>query len=449
MNENAGATRALARYARDLKFESLTPEATEVARHCLLDSIGCALAGSSEELVNILVSNVVHPEGSSSARLLGRVEHASTLTAALVNGAMAHALDYDDTHMRMFGHPTVPVIPALLAISESENLSGKDLLVSLIAGVEVETRLGALLNPEHYSVGFHATGTIGSIGAAAAAAHALRLDEERFCHALALGATQAAGLKASFGSMAKPLHAGCAAQSGLMSALLARGGFTGNPKLIETEQGFAAALHGEGCSEKELERFENQFLIEDTLFKYHAACYLTHAAIDASRQLVMEGVKPQNVVSVEVKISPELFKVCTISNPKTGLEGKFSVRATVAMALLDIDTSDLRSYTDQQMSSDELIKLRDKITVTGVDELTTTQAQVIIQTDSGQTESFSDAGIPNKDLDEQWARLSSKFDVLAGPVVGTRAKELYKCIENIEGLESARDLLDYARPKLA
>lgn len=449
MDKKLGVTRALVKSVRNLTYDDLPQEAIQVGRHCLLDSIGCALAGSSEDLVNILISNVVHPEGSSSARLLGRVEHASTLTAALVNGAMAHALDYDDTHIRMFGHPSVPVMPALLAIAESENLSGKDLLTALIAGVEIEARLGGLLNPEHYSVGFHATGTIGSIGAAAASSHALGLDEDSFCHALALGATQAAGLKASFGSMAKPLHAGCAAQSGLMAAQLARGGFTGNPKAIEAEQGFAAALHGENCNEAVIERFENQFLIRDTLFKYHAACYLTHAAIDATRTLVKEGLDPQHVTSVEVKISPELFKVCTIPEPKTGLEGKFSVRATVAMALLDIDTSDLRSYTDQQMSSTELVRLRDKIELTGVDELTTTQAQVLVQTRKGQLESFSDAGVPNKDLDRQWERLTTKFDALAGPVVGSRSDELFRVISEVEKLQAARDILDVARPKLA
>lgn len=449
MSESVGATRALVRSVRELRFEDLSEEARESGRHCLLDSIGCALAGASEALVDILVANVVHPEGASSCRLLGRVEHASPLTAALVNGAMAHALDYDDTHMRMFGHPSVPVMPALLALSESEELSGRELLTSFVVGVETQARLGALMNPEHYASGFHATGTLGSIGAAAAAAHALRLDEDRFCHAVALAATQAAGVKASFGSMAKPLHAGCAAQSGLMAALIARGGFTGNPEILEANQGFAAAYHGESSDASILDRFKDRFLVRDTLFKYHAACYLTHASIEATLSLIREGLSRDDVDAVEVKISPELFKVCTIPEPATGLEGKFSVRGTVAMALLGVDTSDLHAYTAEQMKSPEFVTMRDKVSLTPVESMTTTQATVTVDAGGRRLEASHDAGVPAKHLSEQWDKLTQKFRALTRPVVGSRSDTLYELIADVENLPAARDLLDSARPRLA
>jgi 2-methylcitrate dehydratase PrpD len=197
-------TRELARGACKLEFADIPAEAREVARHGLLDTLGCAVAGATEELVDVLVDELVRSEGSGAARLLGRIECASARTAALVNGAAAHALDYDDTHMRMSGHPSVPVLPALLALAESQTLTGAELVTAYIAGVETEARAGALMNPRHYSAGFHATGTLGTLGAAAACARALALDEERASHALALAATQAAGLKASFGTIFTP-----------------------------------------------------------------------------------------------------------------------------------------------------------------------------------------------------------------------------------------------------
>ncbi len=189
--------------------------------------------------------------------------------------------------------------------------------------------------------------------------------------------------------------------------------------------------------------------MRDTLFKYHAACYLTHAAIEATQSLVREGLKVEDVESIEVKISPELFKVCTIPEPTTGLEGKFSVRGTVAMALLGVDTSDLHSYTAEQMAVPEFIAVRDKVSLTGVDSMTTTQATVIAQAGGHRLEASHDAGVPAKLLSEQWDKLSQKFRALTRPVVGSRADALYEQIAQVEALPAARELLDSARPKLA
>src|SRR5262249_45966409 len=152
--------------------------------------------------------------------------------------------DFDDTHTAMNGHPSAPVLPALLALAETGTASGERLLPALVAGVELECRLATALGPRHYAVGFHSTGPLGAFGAAAACAHLLDLDEEQWTHALGLAGTQAAGLKSGFGTMAKPLHAGRAASTGLLAALLACGGFTANPTVIEAPQGFAATHAG-------------------------------------------------------------------------------------------------------------------------------------------------------------------------------------------------------------
>ena len=165
---SAGATLALVRAVRGIRCEEIPADALEVARHCLLDFLGCALAGSREPLTGILVESVAETEGGGRATLIGRPERATRLGAALVNGAAGHALDFDDTHTVMSGHPSAPVVPALLALVESEGARGPDLLAALVAGIELECRLAALLGPGHYAAGFHATATVGAFGAAAA-----------------------------------------------------------------------------------------------------------------------------------------------------------------------------------------------------------------------------------------------------------------------------------------
>ncbi len=264
------APRALVDGVCGLRLGDVPEAARAVACHCVLDWLGCALAGSVEPLSQILLSEIV-PGEQGEATLIGRPERATLLTAALVNGAMSHALDFDDTHWMMNGHPSAPVLPAALTLAERDDLDGAAFLSAVIAGIEFECRLGALIGGPHYAAGFHATGTLGTFGAAAAAAHLLGLDREQWCHAIGLAGTQAAGLKSGFGTMAKPLHAGRAASNGLAAALLARGGFTGNSAIIETAQGFAATHAGGPIDADRLSRVGDRFLITETLFKYHAS----------------------------------------------------------------------------------------------------------------------------------------------------------------------------------
>src|SRR5438105_12779732 len=353
--------------------------ARTVARHCLLDWFGCAIAGSRERLSEIMLREVV-PLDAGDATLVGRCERTGMLTAALVNGAMSHALDFDDTHTLMSGHPSVPVMPAVLAVAERDRIAGDALIAAIVTGVEVECRLGALLNPGHYDAGFHATGTLGTFGAAAAVGQLLGLDRPQQTHALALAGTQAAGLKSGFGTMAKPLHAGRAAQNGLLSALLARGGFTGNPRIIETEQGFARTHAAPDIDVSCLDQLRGRFLITDTLFKYHASCYLTHAAIDAALKLRRDnGFAPGDIDAVEVRASAGCRGVCDIAEPTTGLEGKFSLRVTTAMALLGDDTSDPATFNDERMRAHDLRTLRDRVVFSPELGLPATRATVIVR----------------------------------------------------------------------
>jgi 2-methylcitrate dehydratase PrpD len=362
--ENVGVTRALIRAVRGIRWDETPEDAREVAQHCLLDFFGVAIAGSREMLTEILFNEIARSECSSEASLIGRSERASRLTAALVNGAAGHALDFDDTHMAMGGHPSAPIIPAILALAETTGASGRDVLEAIIIGVETECRLGAVIGAQHYVVGFHSTGTIGTFGAAAACAHMLELDEDGWLCALGLAGTQAAGLKSGFGTMAKPLHAGRAAANGLLSALAARCGYTANPAILEAEQGFFATHAGAKATPTDFDRFAGKFLIRDNLFKYHASCYLTHAPINAA-QLIrgQHRFDPNAIDAVEVRVHPSLFSICNIQEPKTGLEGKFSLRATTAMALLGEDTSDLATFSDAKVNAPEVVSLRDRVQI--------------------------------------------------------------------------------------
>ena len=419
--------------------------ATTVARQCVLDWFGVTLAGSREPLSEILVAEAAETGAST---LVGRSERSSPLAAALINGAMSHALDFDDTHTLMSGHPSAPVVPAALALAERDGRDGAAFLAAVVAGIEMECRLGALLNPGHYATGFHATGTVGTFGAATAAAHLLRLDGERWRHAFALAGTQAAGLKSSFGTMAKPLHAGRAAQNGMLAALLARGGFTGNPELLEVAQGFALTHGAPQLDPARLTALDGRFLITDTLFKYHASCYLTHAAIEAAASLRRQhGLLAGEVEAVEVRGSEGCVGVCDIAEPATGLEGKFSLRATAAMALLGDDTSDTAAFSDERMRDAELRSMRDRVTFVPLAGLPATRASVIVHARGSRFEAQADTGIPASDLDRQWEALSAKFFALAEPVLGPgAARRLHGAIAGIEGAASMRDLLALARP---
>ena len=225
-----GLTRALAEQARTLSYADLPDDVRTLARQCVLDYVACTLAGAKEELTDILLAEAQEQGGAPIATVIGHAARLPVLSAALVNGAASHALDFDDVNLAMTGHPSVVLLSALLALAEERGSSGQDVLTAFVAGYELQCRLGLLLAPGHYNtLGFHATGTLGSFGAAAACAHLLGLDAEKFATALGIAGTQAAGLKSMFGTMCKPLHAGKAAYHGLLAARLAQRGFTAAP----------------------------------------------------------------------------------------------------------------------------------------------------------------------------------------------------------------------------
>lgn len=414
----SGATLRLAERIATSRFEALPRKTITVAKQCLLDYIGVTLAGMREPLTRILLADIREAGGHPQSSIFSELERATLDQAALVNGAAGHAHDYDDVHTDMTGHPTVPVAPVVLALAEVCNSSGPDLINAFVAGVDTECILGRALGASHYARGFHATGTLGSFGAAAAAARLYQLDSQATARALGIAGTQASGLKSQFGTMVKPLHAGHAAQTGLSAARLAKRGFESRTNILEVGQGFAAT-QSQGL---DLARFD-EAVVRDTYvpgicFKYHAACYLTHSSIEATRTLMQRHqLAARDIDAVEISVNEGHFGVCNIQAPASGLEAKFSLRFTAAMAMAGEDTAGIDSYTDALTQRPELTTLRDRITVSAWEQ-PRAESRVRMRVAGEWLEEDFNVAIPLTDLDLQWQKLSAKFHALADPLTG-------------------------------
>ena len=435
----ANLTRTLAERACAVTYEALPEPVRELARQCVLDYLGVGIAGADDPLARILLDDASEAGGLRQAAVIGNDARLPMLSAALVNGAIAHALDYDDVNLAMPGHPSVAILPALLALAEEHNASGRAVIAAFVAGYETCCRIGMALRPGHYTRGFHATGTVGAFGAAAACAHLLGLDAEATARALGIAGTQSAGLKSQFGTMCKPFHAGKAAQNGLLAARLAARGFSSRPDLIECTQGFAATHAPDFDPEKALAEPKRGFHIFNNLFKYHAACYMTHAPIECGRQVREQlGAAPGEIAAIALKLHSGTDKVCNIPAPSDGLQAKFSLRQTVAMALAGVDTASLGAYSVATATDPALVALRKRVSLDFREDFPEAGAEIEVELKDGRKANATfDAGIPNADIADQGRRLAEKFDALAAPIVGAaRARELR---ETVAGLDDLKD----------
>ena len=392
---------------RGLSYDELPEDVVTVARHCVLDWFGCAVAGSRQPAAEILRDLFGQRTGNST--VIGSGLKLEAPTAALLNGTAGHLLDYDDTGALVGCHSTAPVLPAALALAEELGSSGPDLMMALITGVEVEGRIFRAIGRDHYLRGWHSTATLGTFGATAAASWLLGLGDEEFAVAMGLAASHAGGVKANFGTMTKPYHPGRAAESGVNCARLAAAGFTANPDAVLGNQGFVRAASSVDDRTLERQAAADGWMILGTLFKYHAACHLTHSAIENICQL-RERLELDDLLRLTIRVSPILLDVCGILQPRTGLECKFSLRGTASLALNRMDTSSPDTYVDEVVHSPAIQGMIDRVEVETDRSLTQFQSQVIWTDTSRQAhESWCDLSAPATDLTVQAQKLDRKF----------------------------------------
>lgn len=318
----------------------ITKHALSQARTCILDTVGVTLAGIPERCTQILLETPGIADAPGPSLIFGTDRRTSALDATLVNGTAAHALDFDDFSGVLGGHQSVPLVPLLFALGEERGASGDELMTAYVVGVETEIRIARAVNFHHYDKGWHPTTTLGIFGAVAAAARLMRLDETRTATALAIAASLAAGIKANFGTMTKPLHVGQCGRNGLLATLLAERGFDANLSAFEHHQGFLEVFNGPGTYNIEamVEGWGEPLEIADPSIglKQFPCCGSTHPAIMMALALVRDQqVAADAIEGIEILPHGRRLRHTDTPNPTTPLEAKFSVQYVVARALND------------------------------------------------------------------------------------------------------------------
>lgn len=442
-------TLELAARAAGLSSCALSPAVRDWACRALADTVGCGIAGANETVTRLAAS--ILPATTGKARLLGRRGHAHVLDAAQINGVAAHALDFDDCNLEMDGHPSVSIVPALLALGDALDCSGKDLLTAYVAGVEAEIRIARLSNPAHAERGWHPTVTFGVLGAAVAAGRLLGLSAERMSVALGIAASSAAGLRANSGTMTKPLHAGQANRNGLQAALLAQAGFTASTTVLEHRFGFMAAFNG-GIAEDfapALDGWGEDFalLSPGIAIKQYPCCAFIHCAIDAAAEL-QPLIGGAGIETVKVALHPKRLKNIDRPRPRDGLDAKFSTQYLTARALLS-GTVGFAEFEEPLLSDPQTQALSARIHLAAHEDADLSFGQVTVTLSDGRRLSASASVAmgrsPANPMTEPQFR--AKFDDCAQRVLPTSTMaELYTRLATLSEQPSVRRLTALMQP---
>lgn len=365
-------TERIAKFIVETNDHDIPDEAIKVAKKCFVDTLGVALAGSKQPEAGIIRELVKNLGGKPESGVIASGFKTSPPLAALANGVMAHALDYDDISTKFLAHPSVNLVPAILALGENKGISGKKVLASYIIGFEVGANLGSIMGMQFFGRGWHATSILGSVGAAAAAAKIFELGIQETRVALGIAASLAGGLKINFGSMTKPLHAGNAARNGILAAMLAEKGFTANSSAFEGPKGFCEVYTGTECDLKNIEEAIGRiwYIVSPGVkFKPYPCCGSVTGCADAILELKRKhNILPEDVSEIECRVSPLMIETgSSIHSPKTGQEGRFSLEYDMAIAIIDGELT-LKQYTDEKVNSPAAQELMKKVKITFPEE---------------------------------------------------------------------------------
>jgi 2-methylcitrate dehydratase PrpD len=428
------------------------PEARRRAIDAITDVVGCQFAGSAEPIAQMLLTTFPSSPAKSAmmpAPLIGSGRFAGPSDAALFNGTVAHALDYDDTNHPAYAHPSAVLVPAMLAVSQISEPSGREFVNTYIIGFDLIGKLGRAFNTGHYERGWHATKTFGCLAAALAAGSILRLNHEKIGIALAIAASSASGLRANFGTMVKPLHAGQAAQTGVSAALLARAGFTAGENVLDHRYGYANLFAGDGGArliELETPGHPLEILTEFGLaLKPYPSCGATHPAIEAAiklhHRLNHRVIKKVHIGAARLAFAPLIYE-----NPGTPLESKFSMQFCIAAALtrgeIGIDT-----FEQKVLDSPEIRSVIAN-TVVEVDSRVSESREFaavvsVVTEDDEKLEERVDLakGKPSRPLSAD--ELKAKFKDCCGRILSTQeSSETFKRLQDLDSAARVSNVVD-------
>lgn len=358
-------TEALATYIVEGEFRDLPSAMVDAAKASILDSLGVAMAGAVEPLGKTITGYVKELGGNPQSTVLGTGLRTSPPNAALANGAMIHALDYDDSLQIFSFHFSSFLLPTILALGEDQGISGKQFITAFAFGLETAVAVfRAATSRRDYDLGWHRTATVGTLASAAAGAKVLELDVHQTRMALGMAASQAAGIRQNFGTMTKPLHSGLTARNGVTAAMLAQRGFTADSNILEGKLGFCNVFYGVGHYELANigASISHPFdYVSSIRIKKYSCCGQNARPIDAMLALANDhDIRPEQVAHVECGINPSVMNILVYSNPTTGLEGKFSLEFCLAVALLDRKVV-LGDFTDERVNDPRVREVIRKI----------------------------------------------------------------------------------------
>jgi 2-methylcitrate dehydratase PrpD len=450
-----GATEELSRFVSELGFDDIPKEAIVSARDSILDCIGVGLAGTQEDAGKIVTEYARGTGGNPESGVLAAGFKTSAADAALANGTLVHALDFDDYALpNWMGHPTSPILPAILALGQRQKISGKEVLLAYVVGYEIGGRIGAGVGRGHYECGWHATATLGTMGATAASAKILKLDTARTRMALGIASSEASGVRENFGTMTKPLHAGLASRNGVLAASLAEKGFTADGCAIEGTFGFGKVLTAVGGYDfrKMTNGLPKSFLIVEhgISIKPYPCCADGHRCIDAMLYLAEKyDIRAENVASIECRISDMVPKIMIRQRPQTGAEGKFSLPFCMAVAIIDRKVG-LQQFTTKRVSDPKVRELISRVSfvhppeASGYEGMERYPEQVTVKLCDGtvHTHEVSESkGRPANRLSE--AELTAKFrDCANGVISAERIDRSLDMLHSLEKLGDVSDLMD-------
>jgi 2-methylcitrate dehydratase PrpD len=418
-------TQILARFVATHPSKGWRDTVDHEAHRTFINWLGCAVGAAHHEAADAALGAVNLLQPSTQASVLGRSDQVDMASAALINGITSHTFDFDDTHLKTVIHPAGPVASAVLAMAEHMGNTGREVIDALVLGIDVSCRVGNAMYPDHYDRGWHITGSTGTLGAAAACARLLKLDEQQTAMALGIAASQPIGMREQFGTMTKPFHPGGAARAGLMSALLASQGFTASPKALEAPRGMMQTISTKNTWSEITHELGERFEISFNSYKPFACGIVIHPSIDACAQLRQQGVTPDQIERIELKVHSLVLELTGKKEPQDGLQAKFSVYHGCA-AGLTFGYAAEDEFSDAVVNRADMVALRRKVVATVDDSIDEASADVTaVLHDGRRVHVFVEQAIGSLKNPMSDTQLEAKFQGMSDPILGAgRTSEL-------------------------